>query len=289
MTANNDTITIAGLESIGGDLVKGIVEAGSGFAASVGKMFQPSDRAVFSSTRNYVKAMFAENRPKALATPPIEASITEWLNRNTYMALGDVTVFCPIGLKVSFLDYLDVLEKMVVRANEIESQVIKPVNDFFGTYINNPSMVRGSSPRRVASTMLYENIDPLGLAIAACFDPNDRSGTIKFKTAYARNNDVSEVNRHMQAIEVLSRIPGPEKMEKSVMALVDRIEQFTRLASTEADFPEVSAAVTKDMAAIVQRAALWIEFYAVVQRQVMVMGAAITDTTKKLKEISKRK
>ena len=285
----NETTTIAGLESIGGDMVKGIVEAGSEFAGSVGRMFQPSDRSVFSATRNRISAMFAENRPKALATPPLEAAIATWLNSNNYMALGEITVFAPRGLNVTFAEYLDVLNELVVRANEIEGKVIKPVNDFFSTYINNPSMVRGISPRKVDSTMLYESIDPLGLKLAGCFDKNGRSDQIKFKVAYARVADVADVNKRMQALEILSRIPGPEKVEKSVLALVDRIEQFTRLTNGDKDFPEVSAAVVKDMATIVRRAALWIEFYAVVQRQVMVMGAALADTSKKLKEISKRK
>lgn len=285
----NETTTIAGLESIGGDMVKGIVEAGSEFASSVGRMFQPGDRNVFSATRSRIGAMFAENRAKALATPPIEAAIATWLNNNNYMALGDITVFAPRGLNVTFNEYLDVLNELVVRANEIEGKVIKPVYELFGTYINNPSMVRGSSPRRVDSAMLYESIDPLGLKLAACFDKNSRSDQIKFKVAYSRIADVADVNKRMQALETLSRMPGPEKMEKSVLALVDRIEQFTRLSNGDKDFPEVSASVAKDMATIVRRAALWIEFYAVVQRQVMVMGAALGDTTKKLKEISKRK
>lgn len=281
---------IAGLESIGGDVASAVVDAGNGLkahlAGAVSKLYG-NDRSVFKAAKDHVGMMF-KLKPGHVPVSPIGTDIVNYLNSNNYMALGSVTVYAPRGLKVSYQEYINVLNEMVDVSNRVLAEIVSPTNKLFSMYINNPDQLRGVSPRKVDSELLYQSIDPYGKKIGDCFS-NARGDTIKFSQAYSRNADVAPINVAMAALETKANIPGATKVEAGVKALVDTIEQFHRMCNTAEDFPEVQAAVIKDLTEIIRRAALWIEFYSVVQHQVLVMSSALSDTTKRLKEISKRK
>lgn len=281
---------IAGLESIGGEITAGMIGAGRGLkdtlTGAVGRLYG-NDRSLFKSAKDQIGIMF-KVKPGHIPVSPIGADIANYLGNNNYMALGAVTVYAPRGLAVSYSKYIETLDEAVTVSNRVYAEIIGPVTAFFSVYVNNPAMLRGVSPRKVSSELLYQSIDPYGKRIGECFNAN-KTDTIKFSQAYSRNADVAAINLSMAALEVKANVPGVRKMEEGVLALVNVIEQFHRMCNTDVDFPEVQAAVIKDFSEIIRRTALWVEFYSVVQHQVMTMSAALTDTTKRLKEISKRK
>lgn len=246
----------------------------------------------FASIRNRISDILpGEERYGFTPTPPLGTYANEWLNRSSYMDLKLVKFYSPVGLKVSVLEYIEVLNTVAPYMARLENELLKPVADLLATILNNPSFLKSASGRKINSEFLKLTVDKFSGQIGACFEKDAHSDMAPFGTLYKRNEDVAAAYSAMNRLEVA--VVGKGQSIKAVAETSERIfelaEQLVINMRDDPLFSEMHEVISRDIAGLLHTCALWVEFFAVYIRQITVLRQALTDNNKKMKELSKIK
>lgn len=250
------------------------------------------NNAGFAAIRQRISDILpGEERYGFTPTPPLGTYANEWLARSSYMDLKLVKFYSPVGLKVSILEYIDVLNTVAPYMARLESELLKPVADLLATILNNPSFLKSASGRKINSEFLKLSVDQFSAPIGKCFEKDGHSDMAPFSTLYKRNDEVHTTYQAMNRLEVA--VIGKGQSIKQVAETSERIfelaEQLVINMRDDALYSEMHETISKDIAGILHTCALWVEFFAVYIRQISVLRQALTDNNKKMKELSKIK
>lgn len=249
---------------------------------------------LFTRLTSRFDVMFKNNRNVHgfKMTSNFDRRITEWADRESYMVISDVTVFSPVGLSVSYIEYITALEKALPHLLNIEEELLVPTTQVIGGYLNSPGTLLSKSGIKINGKLSNVDVDDVIKPISACFDATDKSDTIKYKQAFRRNGEIDTVGqRLLQLQDNISRIDNAA-IERRVRGLFDNAKALSDAMTNDEAFDEVrnyndvSKTVTKQLSERLYHAAKWVEFLSVFQYQVLVLSEALTDTNKKLKRLS---
>lgn len=243
------------------------------------------DLARFKQVRGALDSLFT--RPPVSLTPGIDPSILKWFQQVDYLSVSPVTVFVPRGLCVPYATYVERLSELVKLASELPRGLLNPVNAMLGTAINNPSFLRSASKLPLNAMLLDKSPEKAVSALSECFDKGV-SDQMPFGKAYRSLADYQAIKTSAGEIQALAASPSMKEIEKAAMLIVDHVETLTRNMNEDETFPSISNVVKKQLVETVNHCAKWVELYAVLQYQVMVLNAALTDTDKKMKSVAKR-
>lgn len=244
---------------------------------------------VFSNIRHAMDGVFADTHMRSVL-PPLQSGLRLWLMRQNYVALSDVVVYVPKGLRVTYLDYISALEIAAKHVLSILPGIIEPTIQYVGVLINNPSYVRNASGLGVDAAkaeLANVKIESVTEGIAACFDPSNNSDEAKFGAVVQRNSDFEVVHHRLAALQETVAASQPVEVEKRIDLLIDMCEKLAEAVRAHPDYKAISSAISKEVSGRIYACAQWAELYAVYLRQVMVLEAAVNDTAKKLIKISK--
>ena len=226
-------------------------------------------------------------------TSNFDRRISEWADRESYLSIADVTVYAPVGLKVSYIQYIEALEKALPFLLELEEGLLVPTNQAIGGYVNNPVSLLSKSGLQVKGKLTSKSVDDVTAPITACFDPTVKEDMVKYKHAFRRNGEINDVGqRLLQLQDNVNRIDN-RAIERRVRGLFDNAKALSEAMRDDESFDEVrsyndaSGRVTKQLSELLYNAAKWVEFFSIFQYQVMVLSEAIADTDKKLKKLSR--
>ena len=226
-------------------------------------------------------------------TSNFDRRIAEWADRESYLSIADVTVYVPVGLKVSYIEYIEALEKALPFLLELEEGLLIPTNQAIGGYVNNPVSLLSKSGLQVKGKLTSKSVDDVTAPISACFDPTVKEDMVKYKQAFRRNGEINDVGqRLLQLQDNVNRIDN-KAIERRVRGLFDNAKALSDAMRDDESFDEVrsyndaSGRVTKQLSELLYNAAKWVEFFSIFQYQVMVLSESIADTDKKLKKLSR--
>lgn len=225
-------------------------------------------------------------------TSNFDRRITEWAERESYLSIADVTVFAPVGLKVSYMEYIDALEKALPHLLELENELLVPTSQALGAYLNNPMTLLSKSGIKLTGKLSATDVEVVTKPITACFDPTVKEDTIKYKQAFRRNGEINDAGqRLLQLQDNINRIDN-KAIERRVRGLFDNAKALSEAMNEDETFEEVrfndaSKRVTQQLSDILYHAAKWVEFFSIFQYQVTVLSEAMSDTEKKLKKLSR--
>lgn len=250
------------------------------------------NNAGFAAIRQRISDILpGEERYGFTPTPPLGTYANEWLARSSYMDLKLVKFYSPVGLKVSVLEYVAVLNEVAPYMARLESELLKPVADLLATILNNPSFLKSASGRKINSEFLKLSVDQFSAPISKCFEKDAHTDMAPFGTLYKRNEDVATAYAAMSRLEVA--VIGKGQSIKQVAETSERIfelaEQLVIAMRDDPLFSEMHETISKDIAGLLHTCALWVEFFAVYIRQISVLRQALTDNNKKMKDLSKIK
>lgn len=219
--------------------------------------------------------------------PGYDKRIIDWTNVQTYLVCGDISVYAPVGLKTSFLKYIEVLERQLPHFLKLGDELIAPTQRLIGALLVDPELVSSKSGMRgrdFVGKLTAVSIEGVAGEIAACFDPNGVSDTIPYKQAYARNADIEAAHvRCLQMQDNIIRV-DMDQMENSIRELFKQSEKLSELIRTDVKYSGITDSVTKQLSDILYTNARWVELFAVYRRQIIVLSTALEDTKIKLSE-----
>lgn len=263
-------------------------EATSSFYENFTNLFK---RSLFGKMSQRVTELF---KPSDVAhyswSPKVEQSMMMWADRESYMVLGDVTLFTPVGLKVTYLDYINALEGVLPSILKINDELLQPAIETLGALINNPSLVASKSglTGKAFEGKLF-NLRPEDFAkqISACFDPKSRDDSRKYKELLSRNKDLEVVTSRLAQLQDNLPLSFSKDVEKKMQTVVSLAETLVGQMEVDERYQALSPKVGQLISDQLYRCAVWVEFFAVYQRQVLVLTAALEDSVKKLKKMAK--
>lgn len=249
---------------------------------------------LFSRLNNRFDVLFKSNKNVHAfkMTSNFDRRISEWADRESYLSIGDVSVYAPVGLKVSYMEYITALEKALPYLLDIEEGLLIPTSQTLGAYLNNPMTLLSKSGVKISGKLTATDVDDVIKPISACFDPTEKSDTVKYKQAFRRNGEINDAGqRLLQLQDNINRIDNAA-IERRVRGLFDNAKALSDAMNNDEAFEEVryndvSKRVTKQLSEVLYQAAKWVEFFSVFQYQITVLSEAMADTEKKLKKLSR--
>lgn len=266
-----------------------IENEGDGFYNNFLRTFKSS---LFGRMTTRVSELFANRDLLRYGwVPRLNSDLLIWADRETYMVLGDVKVFIPVGLKVNYLTYLDALEGVLPMILKIEEELLDPAINTIGVLINNPAMAASKSGLNgTAFNGKLFKIKPTDNAkpVSACFDPNSREDTAKYKDVIRRNADLQTVVERLAQLQDNLPLELSARIEKKIRELLTLTDQLVEQIKTDERYKALSPKIGVQVSDQLYQCALWVEWYAVYQRQVLVLSNAVKDTVQKLEKLAKK-
>lgn len=252
-------------------------------AEGFANVFKPE---LFTDVGMRISTLF-EQTPKDNQLVGIDSDISLWLTRTNYIKLSVVQVYRPVGLIVSYGEYLTVLEEAVEKTKRIDDVLLKPIEEFLMNILNNPSMLGASAVPRDKNPFYSLSVDELGKAIGECFDPQQKNDRFSFCEAYLKSDEyestASRMNRLKSEVDSIS-LHSIRKRTESIFAMVD---QLSKNIQEIEHYRQMTKQISDRLARDIQTAAIWVEFYAVLVRQVFVLNVAMKDSAKHMKKLTR--
>lgn len=212
-----------------------------------------------------------------------------WLDRNPYLSIGDVTVFVPVGLNVNMLEYVETLEESVEYLANINDGLLIPLRALMGKYVNEPDLLNSRKvlplENKTKTEYSQKRLDKLISDISECFDPRQRTDKEKFKKVYSRNQDLNITSeRVLQLQDNLNRINHTNVREcmKTIHDYATNIAEQINVESLDVNDKIVDMLTDR-----MYLAAAWVEFYGHICQKATVVSKALEDTRSKIEDLSK--
>ena len=253
-------------------------------AEGFANVFKPE---MFTEVGERISSLF-EQTPRDNRLVGIEPDIANWLTRVNYIKLSVVQVYRPVGLIVSYGEYLTVLEEAFSKTKDIDNELLKPIEASLMNMLNNPSTLGAAAVSRAKNPFYLMNVDDFGKAIGECFDPEQKNDRYAFTEAYNRSDEYEEssvrMNRLKSACDSVS-LDGIRKRTESIFTMVDMLAKNIREIE---HYKQMTKQVADRLATDIQQAAVWVEFFAVLVRQIHILNVAMHDSAKHMKKLSKK-
>lgn len=251
-------------------------------AEGFANVFKPD---LFTDIGQRISSLF-EQTPRDAQLVGIDSDISMWLTRVNYIKLSVVQVYRPVGLIVSYGEYLTVLDEAFQKTKAIDDVLLKPIESFLMNILNNPSMLGASAVPRDKNPFYTLKVDELGKAIGECFDPHQKNDRYSFCEAYLKTDEyestASRMNRLKSEVDSVS-LKAIRTRTESIFSMVD---QLSKNIQEIEHYRQMTKQVSDRLARDIQMAAIWVEFYAVLVRQVYVLNVAMKDSAAHLKKMT---
>lgn len=207
--------------------------------------------------------------------------MTRMLKDTPYLALKDVLIFIPRGMKGTYMQTALGLKELADELTLVEEKVLTPLVNYTAGLIERPSDLERPFPykRTVDSATIRDKLMSL-------YDFDSQKVQAPYGTVINRNKDwadIAIVNKEVQ--ETMS----PDNLER-IVKKHDRVRELAKtldliLKSNEADL-EASAKTIGEFIDYVTYAADLLRHYGLVNSAAIAFNVALNDNIERLKEIS---
>lgn len=277
-----DTLVVqlqAPVEGVGLELFGG--KPLTALSAAFGKIY---DAHLFKDLKLRTEEIFHDLKGGWRADGKVSTKLRHWMDNKSYMVLGELTVFAPVGLKGTYLEYLTVLEHVGQEMIKSRPIAIDGTRALINTLINNPDYLTGNSmqPGKQIDNVVSDCVAKL----AAQFDHTQRADSVKYSDVVKRNADMDEVVKRTTLLTTFLTQHPVSLLERDVKIIFNQAEELFDLMRRDEDYQGVSKVTADTIAKTLQATAEWIEFYGVFLHAVKVFDVAIDDSVKKLSQMA---
>lgn len=222
-----------------------------------------------------------------------DKAVLEWADRSNYLDLSEITVYSPVGLKVSYMEYIAALEKALSYLVKLDDELLIPTSKTLGSCINNPSVMMAKSGISFKGDLVGVDVEIATKPIADCFNGKEKSDTIRYKQAFRRNADINDAGLRLQQLQENIARFEPATIEKRARSIFDMAQALSADFEASDNFSEMGMTdqsvkrVTTELSDVLYNCAKWVEFYAIFQQQVIILDKAFLDTNDKLRKLAK--
>lgn len=218
------------------------------------------------------------SKPEVINASQVEST----LKRVMYTDMDELRVNVPVGFTGNMKAYIDHLQRMPIEyMAALSSELLYEVESHFARYIASPDAVRDRTVHVLKSRFTPELLAEL-IKTEASWTKSGSRHVEKDYTAIFNNN--RECIESMQGINLINKKrwseANPDKVRESNTRVLKVVEAlFKQLQDSDV---KANPAQVQHMAAVLQNAAKWVEWYSVMATRIMDTTAALKLTEKKL-------
>ncbi len=238
--------------------------------------------AFLQSVRNFVKNLFSFETKKTDFV--IDKNVVIKLGQLNYTEIKDLQIPVPVGLKVSYAQYLEVLVEASDAILNLKPHVLEPFNRWVGYNLSNPAnLANMRADTSLVKDIRFSKLEQISKDLSACFDSGKGNVNLPFKQAFKQ---IREWELVMMNAEKLDQILASVTREE-IMTLVDQIStKFNTLFKRVEEDPQhyaLSPVVTKTASDLSLAVAKECEFYTVFYFQVLGLLSALNGAEDKIR------
>lgn len=228
-------------------------------------------------------------RPEANLYPLIDFVDTDRsISRLNYTSLAEVNAYVPAGMTATWEKYLDALEIGQNIVDHMSKETLKPTLSWLAKVLTDGDHAASIRPTHTAHGIVFHDLKKAKSAVEHCFSPSSTRVEQPYVSVFKRNQDYLEAVKRINDMSVRMAAINRKDLTDQVNEITGAMDKILiRLQANPNSF-KVSGVTMKTMAELAMNLGFEIEFYSAHAYMVMAANQAMIDTSKKLKELSKR-
>jgi hypothetical protein len=209
-----------------------------------------------------------------------QASFMKLLERHNYVDISPLTVYCPEGMKGTYLELAAVLK----RGAEHSAKVMDLLNQYT-TYL---ALLITNEYQRFStenSAKVYQGLQEARTSllkdIGACFNPGRHDTTMKYGEAVARNKDWELVFGEVDTLSKLSNSVSREKLNAKVKEATQYMEKIVQMLK-DGKMESTAYEVAQELSEGAYQIACELEFFSTMYFRVMAFNTSINESVDKI-------
>jgi len=214
--------------------------------------------------------------------PIVNSNFWRLIAGYSYADLGEKLIFVPAGIKITYLEYLDILSEAVTINADLLPNVLVPYARWLGELIEEPDKLRSIGGSKAIAAFKPHNLDAINSKLGQCFKLGDNNTQRPFKTMFKRNKDLGET--FQRTVILINQYKAIDW--KEVKLQVQGISELLTVMLDKLEHNEISLSGNESgrdyLSSLTRSLAREIEFYAVIGYQLTQLAVALKNTRKAL-------
>lgn len=273
--------TLVGGYHVGNESFDSIYQEATNIAKGFTNFFKPD---MFTEVGERISSLLVPSSKSELVG--VDSNISLWLSRTNYIKLSAVQVYRPVGLTVSYAEYLDELEQAFDFVEDINDELLGTVEGTLMNYLNNPSMLTASAVPRSKNKYFVQSIETFAEPIGKCFDAHSKSDKYQYNEAFRRNADYNDACQRMNRLGSRVKAANLSAIKNKTTNIFKMVDQLAEQIRKIDHYKQMTRPVATRLGEDISTCAKWVEFYGVLLRQIHVLEVAMDDTNKHLKKLT---
>lgn len=217
-----------------------------------------------------------------LSKGPQYKTMAPLLKRYGYSDLRHAKVMIPVGLSVTYLEYLDALSPSVAICETLSKRMLEPANRYLGQVLSDPEKLNQLRGVHHEARIKPANVDQQLTQLEACFNAQSTQISAPLGDVFKRNQDIKTVFDQAAALNermLRSDLNAVQTQTETLIHLYDRL--IDRIQEEELD---IEARAMERLSQMTYTLAQEVEFYGMICYQLTALTQALNETAFKLKE-----
>jgi hypothetical protein len=196
----------------------------------------------------------------------------------SYMNLAETTGYIPAGLKCSYPEYLDQLEKGQVIIDGLMSKVLQPSLRWLAMLMTEPDRLARITRSKEFEAISFHDLEKQKKSMHDCFSQKSAGDKNKLENLIANNGEWESVLDRTLALQDRYSAIDRSKIIEIVTEITTALETLFQRSQLEPDVYKLSGKTMKEMSVVATQLAEEVEHFSVYSFQLQQFTQAIEDT-----------
>lgn len=237
----------------------------------------------FADVKNFITNLTAEEAPRLELVD--SRKVEKLLAKTNYATLRPVTVFTPVGLKVSYLEYIEALEEASAITTKLTSECLNPFNVWLAVQLSNPTALSSLRSGLDIPGFVVHDISEVQRKLGKCFSQGGVSSQYTYGQSVARNADWHACDVRINNLVTKHSSINPSEVVRLVQEVTANLDKLLLRLSEEPEIYKLSGVTLDTISKLCYTIGVEIEFFSVITYQLQAMQVAFADSCKRIETV----
>jgi hypothetical protein len=233
-----------------------------------------------------LKGRFAPD-DTAFQLPAHQQDFMTELGKHSYLDISPLAAFVPEGLKVSYLEYSEVLTRAAVHASGTSVDTINKFAVFLAQLVSNADAKLTTTSMRRELTVAENERNDINKALGKCFGLGSTRTEVTYSDVVARNKDWVAVFKASEALVKLMSSVDRKTLNKKIDECVQLLGIITNKIN-RGELAGVSPQVVTNLSDGAYAVAQEMEFFAAIYYKTLAYSQCVNRTMDNFRKVFKK-
>lgn len=234
-----------------------------------------------ADVKTFINSLIGNNAP-VFGAMKKDRQVIRSLKVVSYMNLSETSGYIPAGLKCSYTEYLDQLDKGQVMVDALMPNVLQPSLRWLALLLTEPDRLARITRSKEFEAISFHNFDKHKKDVSACFSQKSAGDRNKLENLISNNAEWETVVDRTLAIQERYQRIDRSKIVEAVTEITTALETLFQRSQMEPDVYKLSGKTMKEISVVATQIAEEVEHFSVYSFQLQQFVQAIEDTQEAL-------